>query len=111
FKCNYKGKEYYLASIKASECNNKLAEDCKNVIMILMDVDDVNKRLVSYNNNLDKNKVMCNDETKKKCLDNKLLPESELKKLCDRDFDQCKQPRFFYNDFIMTSTENPNKYL
>lgn len=106
FKCNVKGIDYYLASVKKSDYTTNVkadAPDCVQSMLILIPATEIQTMLQDYLNQMKTARDICNATTKIHC-NNK--PGSE----CPETYDVCNLPRFFLHDFnvIDVSPQNPD---
>lgn len=123
FKCKYDGIEYYLASIKASDCSNVKTTvnnpDCGTAVIILIPVDDMKDLMKSYMSKLKLETEKCNSDKKIECLyalensenkDNTNIDEA--KKECEKPSPLCDHKRFYIHDFnviqVTSTTPDPN---
>lgn len=103
FKCTYNGKEYYLASVKTTDCSNITPEqlsttlDCPGVALVLLDKLDIDSQVKQYLIDLENDTKICNFKKNLECTSNK----SEESK-CQSEYQECKSQRFFNHDFIVT---------
>jgi hypothetical protein len=96
FKCNVKGIDYYLATVKMSDYtvnNSTSSKDCKQSMLILIPVTEIKTMLDSYLKDMSTAEQICNTTMQIQCNAN------NPKNPCPETYDICKQTRFFLHDF------------
>ena len=100
FKTVYNGKEYYLANMEMTKCQNKETKDCANAVLLLLEKHDIENLMLEYKKDLDTTKDICISTNKILC--EKELPvtaSEEEKQKCLLSHSTCDQHRHFYHDF------------
>lgn len=110
FKCKIGDKEYYLITMRLSDCDKITnptiigAEfECSSIFLGLMEASELENKLKDYLKELEIQKQLCNYEKKLRCeAKNNTLKENETKEICSDINEQCEFERMFIHDFIVT---------
>lgn len=115
FKCSFNNIDYYLATVKKTDCTTSESVDCNASNLILINCSDVDVLLDKYLTNNITESSICNSTKKIKCLAGLTSPTPEQEEQCALPTPSCEQHRQFMHDFNVTeivSVDNlVRKYL
>lgn len=110
FKCRFKGKEYYLANMKKSRCQNKLNDpnnpdniDCSDSVMVLVEPSILDPQLQQYLSEISIDTKTCNYKRSLECYSKNGSSED-----CDREYKSCENTRMFNHDYNVSEVTQIN---
>lgn len=111
FRCSYNNIDYYLVTVRKTDCSTSESVDCNASNLILINCSDVDVLLDIYLKNNITETLICNATKKIKCLSDLTYPTPTQEEHCALPITACEQNRKFMHDFNVTEIVSADKLV